>query len=419
MWVATVKPTILLVSTNSWLSPVRLAESLADLGCAVQAVCTPRSALSISSAVGSTHHYRSFKPLLSIDAAIEAAHPDLIVPCDDLATAHLHALYERKTCNGPLLPLATAALLARSLGSPASHPIVASRQKFLALAREEDVLVPDSALTPDLNALDEWLAGNGVPAVLKTDCTSGGQGVRIVNTGQQAQVAFRELASRRAMGRIVKDILADGAGSTFARVFRREQPLVSAHRFVAGQDANVALACWQGEVLAQIAAVVLETRSPNGPAAVIRLVENSQMSDAVKKIVRRLGLSGFVGFDFVIEESTGRAFLIEINPRATQSCHLQLGSRSNLCAALCASLSGSAAAKKASVTRRETIVLWPHLAESLLPAHIVDNAYFDQPQNDPEIVRLYGSNKGARLSNVMRSLWRAARTRAALARRSS
>jgi predicted ATP-grasp superfamily ATP-dependent carboligase len=143
------------------------------------------------------------------------------------------------------------------------------------------------------------------------------------------------------------------------------------------------------------------------------------MSDAATKIVRRLGLSGFVGFDFVIEDSTGKAFLIEINPRATQSCHLQLGSQSNLCAALCASLSGTAAAKKASMTRRETIVLWPHLAERLLPARIVDNAYFDQPRNDPEIVRLYGSSKRLTLSNVMKSLWKGARARAALARRSS
>src|SRR5262249_50300792 len=176
---------------------------------------------------------------------------------------------------------------------------------------------------------------------------------------------------------------------------------------------------WQGEVLAQIAAMVLKTRSPNGPAAVIRLIENSQMSEAAKKVVRRLGLSGFVGFDFVIEDSTGKAFLIEINPRATQTCHLQLGSRSILCAALCASCAESAAGRTASFTRRKTIFLCPPLAQGLLPPQVVDNAYFDKPQNDPEIVRLYGSSKRVTLSNVMKSLWRGARARTALERRSS
>lgn len=415
VWVATVKPTLLLVSTNRWLSPVRLAESFADLECAVQAVCTPRNALWVSSAVRGKHRYSSFKPLLSIDAGIEAADPDLVVPCDDLATAHLHALYGRDTCHGSLSPARKAALLVRSLGLPASHPIIASRQKFLALAREEGVLVPDSALTPDLNALDQWMLAKGLPLVLKTDWTSGGQGVRIVNTRQQAQRAFRELASPRAIGRIAKGILMDGAGPTLARLFRHEQPPVSAHQFVAGQDANVALACWRGEVLAQIAAMVLKTRSPNGPAAVIRLIENVQMSDAVKKLVRRLGLSGFVGFDFVVEDATGKAFLIEINPRATQTCHLQLHPGSNLCAALCASLSASATAKKNDgVTPYQTIVLWPQLADRLLPAHVVDNAYFDKPQNDPEVVRLFGSSKRVTFSNVIKSLWRSAWARAPL-----
>src|SRR4029077_5329358 len=142
---------------------------------------------------------------------------------------------------------------------------------------------------------------------------------------QQAHGAFRELVSRRPRSRTFKRMLVDGDNTSLARFLRREQPLVSVQQFVAGQDANIALACWQGEVLAQIAAIVLKTRSPKGPAAVIRLIENSQMSTAVKKIVRRLGLSGFAGFDFVIEDRTGKAFLIEINPRATQTCHLQLG----------------------------------------------------------------------------------------------
>src|SRR5207244_12376427 len=86
--VETLKPTILLASTNSWLSPVRIAGTFAGLGCRVHAICPPRNALTVSSAVRRTYLYRSFRPLSSIDAAIEAADPDLVVPCDDLATAH-------------------------------------------------------------------------------------------------------------------------------------------------------------------------------------------------------------------------------------------------------------------------------------------------------------------------------------------
>ena len=142
----------------------------------------------MSSAVRRTYLYRSFRPVSSLDAAIEAADPDLVVPCDDLATAHLHAIYERESRYGSSPLSGTAALLVRSLGSPASYSIIDSRQEFLALAREEGVLVPNSALTPELRALDGWIHESGVPAVLKTDCTSGGEGVRIVETRQQAGV---------------------------------------------------------------------------------------------------------------------------------------------------------------------------------------------------------------------------------------
>jgi hypothetical protein len=409
--VANLKPTILLVSTNGWLSPVRIAESFAHVGGRVHAVCPSRNALNVSSAVRCRYPYRSFKALPSIDAGIEAADPDLVVPCDDVAAAHLHAIYQRESRGGSGRS-GTAALLVRSLGSPASHPIIDSRQEFLALAREEGILVPNSAFTPEPNALDAWIRGNALPAVLKTDCTSGGEGVRIVKTDQEAQGAFRELVSRRVTARTFKRILMDGDKTSLARLFRRERPLVSAQQFVAGQDANVALSCWQGDVLAQITALVLKTRSPNGPAAVIRLIQNSQMSEAVKKIVRRLDLSGFVGFDFVIENHSGKAFLIEINPRVTQTCHLQLGSERNLCAALCASVSASPVPRTGSVTANPTIVLWPHVSERLLPRHIVQNAYFDRPLDDPEVVRRYGSGKRSKLSNAVRFLSRAARVKA-------
>jgi len=97
-------------------------------------------------------------------------------------------------------------------------------------------------------------------------------------------------------------------------------------------------------------------------------------------------------------------WLSEMNPRATQTCHLQLGMRRNLTAALCASVSRSPMAKSPSVTARNTIVLWPHVSENLLPADLVEKAYFDTPRHDPEVVRLYGLSKRFTLSNAMKSL---------------
>ena len=404
------KPTILLASTNNWLSPVRMARTLSDLGCSVQAVCPSRNALTVSSAVQRLHCYRSFRPTHSIRVAIDAAKPELVVPCDDLATAHLHAIYKRESRHGLSSGSPIAELLVRSMGSPAGYSIIDSRQQFLAMAREEGVLVPNSAPTPVLSSLDKWIRENGVPAVLKRDGTSGGEGVQIVETHQQARHAFRRLGSRRPTAAIFKRILVDRDNTALARLIRLEQPQVSVQQFIAGQDANVVVACWQGEVLAQISATVLRTRGPKAPAAVIRLVENYDMSSTVKKIVRRLALSGFAGFDFVIEDGTNRPFLIEINPRATQACHLQLGMGRDLGAALVASLSGCPLARRPAITNRNTIVLWPHVTEDLLPPALVGKAYFDTLLDDPEVLRLYASSrKRFALFNAMKSLWNAAR----------
>lgn len=397
--VMALKPTILLVSTNNWFSPVRIASTFSDLACVVQAICPRHNALTVSAAVHSTHRYRSFQPIHSIQSAIDAANPDLVVPCDDLATAHLHAIYECEVRNdvSNVSKLnrrsATADLLVRSIGSPAGYPIIDSRQHFLAIARKEGVLVPDFAPAPNLSSLDNWMRENGLPAVLKKDGTSGGEGVQIVETPAMARRAFRRLVSRHPTAAILKRMLIDRDSTPLAQLLRLERAQTSVQKFIAGQDANIVAACWQGKVLAQIAVVVLKARGPKAPAAAVRLVENCEMSSAVKKIVRHLGLSGFAGFDFVIEDGTKQPFLIEINPRATQTCHLQLGIGRDLGAALVSALCGSAPARRPVVTNCDTIVLWPHASADLLPPELVENAYFDTPRNDPEVVRLHASSR--------------------------
>ena len=52
---------------------------------------------------------------------------------------------------------------------------------------------------------------------------------------------------------------------------------------------------------------------------------DAEMSNAAERIARKLKLSGTHGFDFMLEDATGSAYLIEINPRSTQVGHLTLG----------------------------------------------------------------------------------------------
>src|SRR5208282_2337045 len=105
----------------------------------------------------------------------------------------------------------------------------------------------------------------------------------------------------------------------------RHRSVVNAQEYVNGREATGAVACWNGAVLANLNFEVLNKRDSAGPSSVVRLIDNPEMSAAAEKMVRRLNLSGLHGFDYMLETQTGAAHLIEMNPRATQVGHLNLG----------------------------------------------------------------------------------------------
>jgi ATP-grasp in the biosynthetic pathway with Ter operon len=162
---------------------------------------------------------------------------------------------------------------------------------------------------------------------------------------------------------------------------------VNAQVFVAGHEATTTVACWEGTVLASLHFEVVNKRSSAGPSSVLRLIENAEMSVAAERMVRRLGLSGIHGFDFMVEAHTGNAHLIEINPRATQVGHLALGAGRDLPAALYSALSGEPLRPAKKLTENDTITLFPQewLREPASP--FLTSGYHDVPWEEPELLR--------------------------------
>ena len=80
---------ILLATTVNWPSAAYLAGAFASCGCSVEAVFPRGHVLGVSRYVGRAYAYRPLRPNSSFAEAIAAAKPDLIVPCDDRAVAHL------------------------------------------------------------------------------------------------------------------------------------------------------------------------------------------------------------------------------------------------------------------------------------------------------------------------------------------
>jgi hypothetical protein len=100
-----------------------------------------------------------------------------------------------------------------------------------------------------------------------------------------------------------------------------------------------------------------------------------------------LKLSGLYGFDFMIEDESEDAYLIEMNPRATQTCHLPLGPGRNLAAALRSAVCDEAVREAPGVTDKDTIALFPQEWERDPASAYLSTAYHDVPWEEPELVR--------------------------------
>ena len=380
------KPKVLVATTCRWLPAVRLALALADAGCKVDAVCPPRHPLTKTKIDGVLHKYQGLAPVRSFARAIAQSKPDLIIPCDDLATAHLYACYRREIRFGEEgNPSCT--LIERSLGSSESFRVVSSRAAFMRLAQEEGIRVPRTEVISDIEELRKCTSLLGFPVVLKANGTSGGEGVRVVRTPEEGERAFHLLQSPPLFARAAKRALVNQDLTLIWPAIRRRRFTVNAQTFEAGRDATSLAACWNGNVLASLHFEVVNKCTSNGPASVVRLIENPDMFAAIKRIAKRLNLSGLHGFDFLIESETRSAVLIEINPRATQVGHLRLGPGRDLPAALVAAITGETIREAPQLTENGTIALFPQEWKRNPESSFLRSGYHDVPWEEPDLVR--------------------------------
>jgi len=376
---------VMLVTTCRWYSAARLAIAFKTSGCGVEVVCPPGHPVERTSAVLHQYIYRALFPLYSIRSAIELARPALVIPCDDLATAHLHALHALTLQEGAGAD-ELRLLMEKSLGDPAMYSVIDSRSSTLELAREEGVHVPETARIDSMEMLREWLMKHGFPSMLKSDGTSGGVGVKTIHNFADAATCYAKLAAPPLLARAAKRAIVDRDLTLILPCVLRKKSVVNVQKFVAGREATSTVACWKGKLLASIHLEVLRTPRVKGPASVVGRIQNPGISRAVEIMASRLGLSGLYGFDFILEEGSDTPYLIEINPRATQTCHLALGPQQDPTAALFAALTG-APDNARKLTDKQVIALFPQEWQSNPASPFLRTGYHDVPWEEPELVR--------------------------------
>jgi Carbamoyl-phosphate synthase L chain, ATP binding domain len=377
------KPKILLATTCRWYSAARLAMAFAEIGGSVEMVGPRGHPATRTKALQRRYGFRGLDPTASVLAAIQQAQPDLIIPCDDLSTIYLHRLCLELLQKGEER---LAGILQRTLGPPASFPTIDSRTSLMAVARAEGVCTPETAVVTQ-QSLPAWLAQNGLPAVLKADGSAGGRGVQVVRTIAMAEQAVAELSAPPMAARAIKRALFDQDRTLLKPSLQRHSPTVNAQVLLPGRDATISVACWEGRVVASVTFEVIKAQTLGGPSSVLRLIDHPEMSWSAERMVKRLGLSGFFGFDFILEEQNNHATLIEMNARATQTCHLAMGTHHDLPAALAAMVRGKPVPPTKPVSDRDVIALFPQEWQRDPRSEYLATAYHDVPWGAPALVK--------------------------------
>jgi hypothetical protein len=342
---------VLLFTTMPWPFPAQLAGAFAACGARVEALSPRHVKLARSRHVARHHDWNLLTPRASLERALAAAAPQLVIPCDDMAAELL------------------------------SQDAPPGRVEFLTRAAAAGAPVAQTIALND-STLDDAIARLGLPLVIKCDATWGGDGVAIVHSREQARAAFAGFQNTSRLRNLVRAARRKRA-YFLSRALFPVPSAVSAQRFIAGQPATSTLACWQGQVVAAHHFDVTQSSGMTGPASVISRTDCAQMQASAIAVAKAFNLTGLVGLDY-IRDAAGRVALLEMNARAVPTSHLAL-SDDPVFALLAAA--GLKARPRAPATDKAQIALFPRewLRDPLSPW--LEEAFHDVPWDDPAVVR--------------------------------
>ena len=376
---------ILVFATENNPLAARISIALACVGFGVATLSHPAHVVRKTRKIPRHFTYDARFCLKSIIRALDRWSPDLVVCTDDLAVRELQDLHRRTARCCGAAERRFSALIELSLGPPASFPAIRDKSSFLALAEREGVRCPKTIVIPAALAFEPAFAELSYPVVVKADHSDGGRCVRVVSREADLRPLIWELQTpctwrgRQFFGAM----LGSEALSLLKLPLRRT---ISLQDYIVGRPGNRAVICWKGKVLAGVSVEVVKETHERGPASVIRLVDHPEMATACEHMVERLHLSGFVGFDFILDPAN-RAWLLEMNPRVTQISHFNLDHGADLAGALYTQMKKQPARRRPTSINRDQIALFPNeLIRSPSSSYLV-SCLHDVPWEEPELVR--------------------------------
>jgi ATP-grasp domain len=370
---------ILVIATNKWPSIGQLVSALIKVGFEIAVVCPSGSPIKHIRNLNARYKYTSWQSLTSIKAAIADWSPFLLVCNDDVAIRELHRIYSQACIETDTPESSLIELIESSLGDCRSFAISRSKNQLISAAQELKILCPPTDVVNSYQDIDQ-LGRIVYPVLIKLDDSWGGLSVRLARNQRELLRGTLELSFPHNWHWSLKRLAAQVIQHLPNRWRPRLPQNINIQSYILGRPANRAVVCWNGRILAGISVEALETRSQFGPTTLARILDHAELAEAAEKIVASQKLSGFLGFDFILDHEN-RAWLLEMNPRATPTCHLRFKAPS-LPSSLFLAVTGEQPNSDIREVSQDTIALFPNRVsqQSLHP-------YFDDvPDEEPKFI---------------------------------
>lgn len=171
------------------------------------------------------------------------------------------------------------------------------KKRLAAMAKEIGIDTPDNFIPESLREAREYIASVDHPVVIKMRKTSGAAG-------------FRKVYDPRHLERLYLEVVRTN------KLSENDLPMIQ--RLVEGKTTCTLELCQGGKVLGEVMYQGIRTMPRTGGTTVFReSMSDRACEEAVAKIVKHLDYEGLCGFDFIMDEESGRPFLIDGNCRIT------------------------------------------------------------------------------------------------------
>ncbi len=221
--------------------------------------------------------------------------------------------------------------------------------------------MPNSVVVNDEPTLRALLESVPLPIMLKGDGGWAAPRAEIVRGVDAGIAAYHRATGAVQVGKLWKE---QNTLHRLSDLLQPRQRAVVLQQYVDGVAAKRSVACRDGVVLAGVS---VEPLDGAGPAMVAKIINHTAMETVASFVVKTLKLSGFVGFDFVLEHGSHRAWLIAVKPYATPVSQLVAAGDVGLPQALHAGFAASAE-RRPEIGGATVVTPFPRVSPRQIPA---------------------------------------------------